>query len=507
MAGGMEIMSEQQEITPMRPEGHTPDTVRDNAVSPLDFFRVKAGEAATGQTRANLLRAVDTLSGFAAGADLSYGSFGGPLLSEMVSRLLYRGYTPKTIANNVLKRLATLYNKAVGEGLAEPTDTFHSLQAALLSERTAQLTGTLDSGTFAKLRAIIAADYPSQPDMQLAKDIVLMAVYSGGMSYDEIARMRKDDYKGDDANILAIIGKYSRPKNKYLFPLDQIHSTSRQLQCRLSALILPLLTRHGLEPAPIAAHTAHALWANAAMACGIPAADIAACIGQRAADNLVTAMAAPSGIGPDGMARIRATVAATLTHNPEHWYAMHLRRHVSLADITARLVDTGITLGEIYYPMEEILRKVGHRKIFERRPVISWLVFFRARRTDLDRLYTAVGDLAWGYRLSRQPASPYAIVSDSEVRGYQQAIGTLSPATRLMPDDTAALRSGDPVEVLGGELNGRRGRLITTRTTPGGATVYRIRLDGGAHASWTVDRDPRLVRPLPTAIYPTHPRN
>lgn len=478
------------------------DSLRDDAISPLDFFRVKAGEAATEQTRANLLRAVDTLGGFTAGADLSYSSFGGPLLPEMVSRLLYRGYTPKTIANNVLKRLATLYNKAVCDGLAAPTDAFRSLQAALLSERTAQLTGTLDSGTFAKLRAIIAADCQSQPDLQLAKDIVLMAVYAGGMSYDEIARMRKDDYTGDDDNILSIIARYSLPRNKYLFPLDQIHSTPRQLQRRLLTLIRPLLTRHGLTAAPVAAHTPVTLWANAAMACGIPAADIAACIGPRSADHLVTAVARPSALGPGEISRIRATVAATLTHNPVYWYAMHLRRQVTLADLTARLADTGITLTEIYYPMEEIMRKVGHRKIFEQRPVISWLVFFRARRTDLDRLYTAVGDLAWGYRQSRQPASPYAIISDSEVRGYQQAIGTLSPATRLVADDTGQLRSGDPVEVLGGELNGRRGHLITTRTTPGGATLYRIRLDGGAHASWTVDRDPRLVRPLPASPSP-----
>lgn len=470
------------------------DTPQNSVVSVIDFFRVKAQEAATAQTRANLLRAVDTLAAFVGDSDISFGSFTRAMLGEMVARLLFRGYTPKTIANNVLKRLATLYNKAVDEGLAQPAEAFRTLQNALVSDETAALLPALDPGTFAKLQAIIRADYKDSPALQLAKDILLFAIYMGGMSFDDIANFRKDSYTGDDENITAIISRYSRPKNKYLFPLDKIHSTSRQMQRRLQALLQPLLSRHGLTMPANTSHVAFSLWANAAMACGIPASDIAACIGSRSKENVLTVFAEPSALDSDEAGRIRATVATTLTLNPLHWYAMHLRRNVAFDDITARLAESGITLAETYYPMEEILRKVGHKKIFEERPVISWLVFFRARRTELDTIFRAIGDLAWGYRLSRTPASPYAIVSAHEVRAYQEAIGTLSPTTRLEYDNAEELRSGDPVIVLGDQLNGRPGRFITARTTPSGATVYRIRLDGGSHASWTVDRDPRLVR-------------
>lgn len=474
------------------------DTPQNSTISPIDFFRVKALEAATEKTRENLLRAVETLSAFAGDSDISFDSFNGAMLGEMVAHLLFRGYTPKTIANNVLKRLATLYNKAVDEGPAHPAGSFRELQNALVSDKTTVLLPTLDPDTFAGLQAIYRTDYQASPTLQLAKDILLFAIYMGGMSLDDIARYRKDSYTGEDENIISIISRYSRPRNKYLFPLDQIHSTPRQMQHRLLSLIQPLLSRHGLIIPADMPHPIFSLWSNAAMACGIPASDIAACLGTRSKEILLTAFAEPSALTSGEIERIRSTVSTTLTHNPLHWYAMHLRRNVAFADVTSRLSESGISLAETYYPMEEIVRRAGRKKIFERRPVISWLVFFRARRTDLDSLYRAIGDLAWGYRVSHTPASPYAIVSDTEVRSYQEAIGTLSPSTILLPNDAGELRSGDHVVILGGEMNGLQGRFITARGTASGATVYRIRLDGGGHASWIVDRDPRLVRKLPT---------
>lgn len=475
------------------------DTPNDNVVNPLEFFRARADEAANAVTRDNMLRAVNALGAFVGGVDIDFDSFDSAMIGEWVSHLLFQGYTPATVSNNFLKRLATLYNKAVDAGLARPTDVFRTFRNLMDSGRADDLCRSVDPDAFGKLQELIRSDYKNTPGLGLAKDMLLLAVYMGGMELDDIVRFRKDDYKGDDRNILEIVGRYSRPRNSYLFPLDQIHSTPRQLRRRAGLLIGKILGLKELKESSDPLYTTFDLWANVAMKCGHSASDIAACLGPRHTDSSLTAFVGPSDLSEEGISRIRCGISMTLAHNPVQWYAMHLRRHTDLEDVTVRLGENGITLGETYYPMEEIVRKVGRRKVFENRPVISWLVFFRARLTELDGIYRAIGDLAWGYRVSRAIGSHYAAVSDSEVRNYQEAIGTLGPETQILPDDAVELKEGDHVVILGGAMDGRSGEFVTARRmngADGGRIVYRIRLSGGTSASWTVDRDPRLVRKI-----------
>ena len=475
------------------------DNPSDKTVRPLDFFRAKADDSANELTKENLLRAVNALGAFVGGADIDFDSFDNAMIGEWVSHLLFQGYTPATVSNNFLKRLATLYNKAVDADLAKPTDVFRTFRSLMDSGRADELCRSVDPDAFGKLQELIRSDYRNTPAMSLAKDMLLFAVYMGGMALDDIARFRKDDYKGDDKNILEIVGRYSRPRNSYLFPLDQIHSTPRQLRRRVGILMGKILGLKGLNESADPLYTTFDLWANAAMKCGHSASDIAACLGSRHTDCALTAFVGPSDLSEEDVSRIRSSVSMTLAHNPEQWYAMHLRRHTDLEDVTGRLGDNGITLGKTYYPMEEIVRKVGHRKVFENRPVISWLVFFRSRRTELDGIYSVVGDLAWGYRISRSIGSSYAAVSDTEVRNFQEAIGTLGPDTQILRDDEADLKEGDLVVILGGAMDGQRGEFVTSKRLndgDGGRIVYRIRLSGGTSASWTVDRDPRLVRKI-----------
>lgn len=475
-------------------------TPQDSSQNPIDWFRVKAEQSPNGLTKTNLLRAVDALAQFTGGADISFSIFTEQMIGEWVSRLLFQGYTPKTISNNILKRLATLYNKAVEEGLAEPVSVFRDFQNALDGSRPSAII-PLDYGqAFTWLQSLIRTDFSASPRRQLAKDALLLAISMGGMSLGAIASFCKDDLAGSAEISGEIIARNSRPRCKYLFPLNQTQSTPRQLRHRVAMLLGELTLAPGLSMQPETPGALFALWAAAAMSCGIAASDIAACLPPEHRGSAITAFAVPSPLGDADVARIRRRVASLLSRNPIHWYAMHLRRGVDFDDLTRRLKDCGISLSEIYYPMEEIIRKVGHRKIFENRPVISWLIFFRARVTELDPLFRAIGDLAWGYRLTREVGSPYAVVSRLEITRYQEAIGTLSPATEILPDESVSLSEGDYVVILGGPMNGRHGEFITEKRQRDGAsgtkTIYRVRLAGGLNANWIVDRDPRLVRKI-----------
>lgn len=150
--------------------------------------------------------------------------------------------------------------------------------------------------------------------------------------------------------------------------------------------------------------------------------------------------------------------------------------------------------------MEEIVSKVGRKKVFETRPVISWLIFFREKVTRLDMLFNEIGDLAWGYRYNSDFSSPYAPISDKEIADYQNALGTLSPDTPILSDNEVKLSKGDYLIVLGGAMDGRHGIFISEKRAQDGAgqgrIIYRIKLAGGQNANWIVDRDPRLVKKI-----------
>ncbi len=475
------------------------DTQENNPVCPIDFFRLKSSESKSRASVGNMIRAIDSFCRFAGCAEIDFDSFDESLLGEWVAHQLFGGYYTKTVAYNISK-IAALYNKAVESGLAEPNEAFSRVLAKVSTSSAARFDGCNHKDVFRKLQLIVRTDYSLHPQKQLAKDMLLFAVYNGGLTFEQVASFRKDDYSGDNRHVADIVNRYAKPKRKYLFPLDQAHSTAKQVSRAMAAMLSDLLFGVGLRLSAIPEYTALDLWCAVAMGCGVSASDIAACIAPQNGVNALTAFVRPAELNDGGISGIRDRVITALTDNPVHWYAMHFRRNVDYDMIIQRLNDAGINPVEIYYPMEEIIRKVGHRKVFENRPVISWLLFFREHVADVNRLYYEIGDLAWGYRQSRDVRSPYASISDKAVRNYKEAIGVLNTDTQLLPDEAVELNEGDCLVVLGGELNGRPAVFLSKKKSSkdGGENkiVYRVKLVSGKNVNWIADWDPRLVRKI-----------
>lgn len=477
----------------------------DTDINPIDFFRVKATENASPLSRANAQRAVEALDRFVGGASISFSDFQPDFFGEWITHLLHLGYTPKTLSNNIIKRLSTLYNKAVDAGIALPNDVFRHLQARLNNDINPGITTNAGIDVFGKIQALAQTDFHAYPIKQLAKDIILFSIYMGGIGFDEITSFRKDDYKGDNVGVREIIKRYSKPRNKYLFPLDQIHSTPRQLSRKLQLIFADALAGRELQLSPDPSDTPLSLWVHLALDCGFPAADVAACVPQDKRSSVLTAFAPHAEI--DGLRKneIRETVTNTISHNPLRWFAMHFRRNADYDMLTQRLKEKNIVLDRTYYPMEEIVRKVGRRNVFENRPVISWLLFFRCHGTRLNSLFNEIGDLAWGYRYSADVRSPYAVIPDREILQYQTTLGTLTPETQIVDDDKVSFNEGDYLVILGGALDGRHAIFVEEKKAPkgknGSKIVFRVKLGGGKNANWTVDWDPRLVRKITADEY------
>ncbi|MCM1451644.1 MAG: hypothetical protein NC102_05260 [Clostridium sp.] len=473
--------------------------VKDTTQNPIEYFRLKAAETKSGASLSNMSRAIDSLARYAAGADIDFDSFDDAFLGEWVARQFFDGYFSKTIAYNISK-IAALYNKAVAEGLAQPSAAFAEILAKVKGCGSI-FDGKSHGDTFQKLRRMAMEDLSLMPSVLLAKDIIMFGLINGGMPLSRLASFKKDEYQGDDPCAKEIVSRYSRPKNKYLFPLNQSHLTPKQSLRTFSVLVGELLRRFGIKPTEDLDGMLADAWCDAAMSCGFSASDVAASVAYQRLMTPLTYFVSPSSISEGRIADIRGRVANALTENPARWFAMHLRPHVGFSELSARLKEKKIELEDIYYPMEEIYRRVGKRMVFETQPVIQWLVFFRSRVNELNALFAQIGDLAWGYRHSRDAKSPYAAIGNYEIRAYQLAIGTLSPATEMLPDEDVKFNAGDHLVVLGGLMDGRQAIFISEKKQPGdkpgGKTVYRVKLSGGTSANWIVDWDPRLVKKIP----------
>ena len=465
--------------------------------NPIEYFRLKSFQSNSRVSVGNMTRAIDSLARFVGGVDFSFDSFNIDLLGEWVAHQFYDGYYAKTVAYN-LSKIAALYKKAVEDGLAMPNDAFSAV-IAKINGMPSKFDGVQHSSTFQRLRTIYLADYTSDGKRQLAKDVILFGILNGGLTLDQIGAFKKEDYIGCNNHIVKIVEKYAKPRNKYLFPLNQAHSTPKQLMRSMEILIDSLLKPSGISLSKNPNMTLVDLWCDVAMDCGTSSSDIAACVFETGASNAVIYCSVPSIISPDEISTIRGNVVETLTDSPVNGYAMHLRRNVTFSDLMARLNENNIILDEIFYPMEEVYRKIGKKKLFESRPVISWLVFYRTRGTQLNTLFRKIGDLAWGYRYLRDVKSQYAIIRDSEVRNYQMAIGSLSPDTQILSDEEVKFSKGDCIVILGGPMNGRHGVFIAQKKDKGDATgriVFKIRLAGGNNVNWEVNLDPRLVKKI-----------
>ncbi len=231
-----------------------------------------------------------------------------------------------------------------------------------------------------------------------------------------------------------------------------------------------------------------------------------------------------------------AAIGRLFLENDPRWYAMSLRPGVTFTDLSRRInllnntspLAKGLDI-QLFYPCEEIARAIGKKIVIKQRPFIRNAVFFRARLTDIGRLFAKIGDLAWCYRQSARPGAPYADISQQQFERFQQTIASFTPDFEVAPTGELELREGDRVEILGGLFAGhaatvveasdcvaverRRPRLrpqskgnhgpsnesceatedSRLKTEESTNIVYRLNIIGDNGIDWRITVDPRLL--------------
>lgn len=320
-------------------------------------------------------------------------------------------------------------------------------------------------------------------------DMVMFSILSGGIGFERLAAMKKTDAVEPLPIVEEIASRNARPRNRYMFSLDQSRRTPHQLEAVVTALFRSVLTKSGMRLSANPADTPLELWIRIAYELGIDTPVIKACAGAEAGRFAMLALVDASEVSPDEIAAARRIVYSALTEIRPEWYAFRFRQGVTYRQVEARLAAFGAISGidDLYYPCEEIARRVGDNLVVRQQPVVAGLLFIRCRYVDVAAILRQAGDLMWCYTRRTDGRTTYAVIPDMEMYIYQTAISILLPDTELHPIGEIPLEPGDKVEIIGGSFNGRVGTVAPDSAPAGGRTIYRLLLPGGSGIEWIVD--------------------
>ena len=165
-----------------------------NAYISQQIARLKRlGKIRTSETYTAALR---SFNGFINGKDVLFDQLNADLLAEYEAYLKGRGNTPNTISF-YMRILKAVYNRAVEDGLTEQRHPFKSVYTGV--EKTMKRALSLND-----IRRIKGLDLSLKPNLDYARDMFLFCFYTRGMSFIDMAYLRKkdEDYRKQYANEL-----------------------------------------------------------------------------------------------------------------------------------------------------------------------------------------------------------------------------------------------------------------------------------------------------------------
>ena len=496
----------------------------------LENFRSIASAKDNPDTRTRYL---NTIARFEAALDITPGLPLEDLLRHWILNQWLTGTPLKTAILN-LDIISGLYGVMAKDGILPKAKAFSDLKTDLKAIGEDWDKGIDDEIFTRALRLTKNAGYCLNDDA-IAADIVLYSLTHGCIPLIEVARLTRADIPADqsplieDTTSLIISRQQDGSRRKYIFPLDQSSLTPRQLSLRVNKIVTDLFRRCRLPLSDNIFDTVRSLWAYAALRIGISPAHILARLGSAPVGLPILRLFRPERDPFASKAVKEEEIAEVFITNPRRWYAMNMRPGVRFSQLEKRLEILADQLPPVtlFYPCEEIVKVIRKKIVYRKKPYISQVVFFRAKATDIIRIFSRIGDLAWCYTVNGRIGSPYAEISQRQFDRFQQTIDSFTPDYEVAETGQLQLKKNDRVQIVGGLFAGHEATFDSVREadpeapqrasqrTPqppkGGAqesaasppsggrganTIYRLNLIGENGIEWRINLDPRVVTPM-----------
>ncbi|MDE6511819.1 MAG: hypothetical protein K2L00_06990, partial [Muribaculaceae bacterium] len=271
------------------------------------------------------------------------------------------------------------------------------------------------------------------------------------------------------------------PQAKYVFPLQQ---GKRREPAILKDLLTELRAtgqRAGLKfSESFSRESITAIWVAAALREDVPYAEIRGMLHVLPAAYSCLTLISPAEISEARKSEILGIVAYSITNKNPGWFVLRLRSGVTPDRIKERLKERESPLQlqiQYYYPLRSIKRIEKKKVVSEEVPVIPGLLFFRLPYDRVAPLIGVIGDMAWCYRSSNTPESPYSVIPQAEMRVFQRCVGAFTEDVEMdIISSLPPLNVGDEVMIEdGSHLDGQHAVIRKVRNVDGTLT-YTLRL-------------------------------
>lgn len=415
------------------------------------------------------------------------------IVTDWICHLIQQGYSYKVVAY-YLKIISSLYNKGIKAGKLCKSDIFANVKSRLESIAEMDFDFSNRENDYSRLQLMAKNAARSTKSTAVITDLLLTCILSDIKNPVAVGLLKKDDSAHIDTSLSEILERNISPNRKYIFSLNQSQLTPRQLARTLDEAISGLLTLKGFSRRLPVNDIIENLWSFAAFKSGISPSHIIGCLGHRPADNPLFALCSAEPLSDDEKSSIHSTVAKTILVNPKEWFVMRLRPGVRFETIKQSIASMPADQPQLFYPCDEIRKRVNRKLVYEQRPVIPDIVFFKARMTDVRPLFRLIGDKAWCYTTNAN-SGKYAIIPPTAMETFQQAIGKFSDDYEIGPIGSIAPRKGDRISIIGGLFSGNQGIIDRIEDSDNDCrTIYRVIFPDENGFEWRVKIDARLVK-------------
>jgi len=458
----------------------------------LESFRVRAAEMAE-KSRPTYMQAIASLKAFLNTIDNDTPFPSVTIIADWFAHMYLHGMTVRT-GMMYFDAISALYGDAVRNGKAVNSDAFRTCKARIKELNLRSDSRPINDEVFGRVLNMTKTADRQTGDVAVATDILMFSLLNRCMPLMEIAGMKTDSICGLSQESAEIAERRSVPRRKYVFGLRQSERTPLQLRRHMEGLLEMLFRLRGIPISGSPADTIESMWAYAALRCGTTGSDIVAALGHAPEGIPVLSLCSGKEISEDRRDDLTVTVASVFVNNPMQWFAMRLRPKVKFTDVTARFsqLQEELQTPELFYPYDEIARRTGRKIVFEKKPVISDVVFFRSRITDILPMFCRIGDLAWCYTTTGHPGGNYAAIPNKAFMNFQNTIGHFSPDYEIAPLGGLQLHEGEKVTVVGGLFNGKDAEIESIDCFRG--NVYRLHILADNGIEWRISADSRQLR-------------
>lgn len=250
------------------------------------------------------------------------------------------------------------------------------------------------------------------------------------------------------------------------------------------------------DPARVTDENIRNQWASIALYAGIPANSIKGILGTSPSNLDLLDLSEGKKISEEETLEVIRKVALSLRGEEPQWFAMRLRPKVKYENILDRfaMISNEIKMPELFYPMEEIVKKVGSKVVWQGKPVIRDVVFFKARKSEIYNIFSRLYDLAWCYRNPGAEMGNYASIPARAMEDFKKSLGFLSPDFEVAPAGEMKLRPGDEVIIVNGEYARKHAKILKeSPESEIGNKIYRVSLMN-SNGHWDIGIDARLLK-------------